>query len=76
MKSGVWLAGAFATRADGSRSYASGYPEDPDLYLVETVDVDPTTGTFRVDDEGRPIPRGSAMLVRWEEVEYLEFIEG
>lgn len=75
MKSGIWLAGAFATQADGARSYAAGYPHEQDLYLVQAVDVDPDTGEFVTDVEGNPALRGSGILVRWEEVEFLEFIE-
>ncbi len=73
LKSGVWLGGAFATMPDGSRSYAAGYPEEQDLYLVEAVEVDPQTGAFVLDEEGNPVPRGSAILIRWDEVEYLDF---
>jgi hypothetical protein len=69
------LGGAFATRADGTRSYAAGYPEQQDLYLVESVEVDPETGSFLLDDDGTPVSRGSSILIRWEEVEYLDFIE-
>ncbi len=85
MKSGVWLSGAFATQTGGgARSYATGYPDEQDLYLVQAVDVDPQTGEFLTDAEGHPVLtdaeghpvlRGSGILVRWEEVEYLEFIE-
>ncbi len=60
---------------DGRRSNAAGYPEEPDLYLVETVAIDPNTGEFVIDDEGRPARRGSAMLIRWSEVEHLESID-
>lgn len=74
LKSGVWLAGAYATLEDGSRSYAAGYPEDQDLYLVEAVEVEPDTGEFVMDD-GKPVSRGSAILIRWNEVEYLDFID-
>jgi hypothetical protein len=28
-----------------------------------------------VDADGKPIPRGMGVLVRWEEVLYLEFID-
>jgi hypothetical protein len=66
LKSGVWLGGAFATMPDGSRSYAAGYPEDQDLYLVEAVEVDPKTGSFVLDEEGKSVSRGSAILIRWE----------
>jgi hypothetical protein len=75
LRSGSWLAGAYAKRPDGSRSYAAGYPEEQDLYLIEAMDVDPDTGEFRFGDHGYPVSRGSGILVRWSEVEYLEFIE-
>jgi hypothetical protein len=74
LKTGVWLGGAYATLEDGSRSYAAGYPDDQDLYLVEAVEVDPVTGEF-VLENGEPVSRGSAILVRWNEVEYLDFID-
>jgi len=35
----TWLAGLFA-----SRSYAAGFPQDPDLFLEEAYAVDPLTG--------------------------------
>jgi hypothetical protein len=75
MKAGSWLGGAYATRPDGTRSYAAGYPEDQDLFLIEAFDVDPDTGEFRFGDDGQPLSRGSAILVRWNEVEYLELLE-
>lgn len=64
LKSGVWLGGAFATRPDGTRSYAAGYPEDQDLFLAEAVGVDPETGSFVLDESGTPVSRGSSILVR------------
>ncbi len=75
LKSGVWLGGAFATMPDGSGSYAAGYPEEQDLYLVEAVEVDAESGSFIVDEDGNPVSRGSGILVRWSEVEYLDFYE-
>jgi hypothetical protein len=75
LKSGRWLAGAYATMLDGSRSYAAGYPEEQDLFLVEAIEVDPESGEFLLDEEGEPVLRGSGILVRWNEVEYLDFIE-
>ena len=75
LKSGRWLAGAYATMPDGSRSYAAGYPEEQDLFLVEAIEVDPESGEFVLDKEGEPVLRGSGILVRWNEVEYLDFIE-
>lgn len=74
LKSGTWLAGAYAD-ANGKRSYAAGYPEPQDLYLAASVEVDSRTGEFRLDDDGRPQLGPGGLLVRWEEVEYLEFIE-
>jgi hypothetical protein len=59
---------------DCSRSYAAGYPEDQDLYLVEAVEVDPENGEFMLEG-GELVSRGSAILVRWNEVEYLDFID-
>jgi hypothetical protein len=35
----------------------------------------PETGEFLLDDEGMPISKGSSILVRWAEVEYLDFFE-
>ena len=64
LKGGTWLGGAFVTRADGIPSYAAGYPERQDLYLVESVEVDPETGSFLLDDEGTPVSRGSSILIR------------
>lgn len=75
LNSGAWLGGGYAEAESGMKSYAAGYPEDPDLLLAEAVETDPDTGEFMFDDEGDPILRGSALLVRWEEVEYLEFID-
>ncbi len=75
LKNGIWLGGAFATRPGGTRSYAAGYPEEQDLYLVEAVECDRDSGDFLLDDRGTPVSRGSSMLIRWSEVEYLDFIE-
>jgi hypothetical protein len=77
LKSGTWLAGVFGTTPDGRRSYAAGYPQEGDLYLSLQLRVDPVTGAFARDDEDRPVPvgGGSGLLVRWAEIEYLEFQE-
>ncbi|MFP3899882.1 MAG: DUF6338 family protein [Acidimicrobiia bacterium] len=74
MKSGVWLGGAYAD-ANGRRSYAAGYPEPQDLFLAAAVELDPETGEFAVDDDGNVALLGGGILVRWEEVEHLEFID-
>jgi hypothetical protein len=75
LKSGPWVGGAYSTAGDADQGYAAGYPEDPDLYLVETMEVDPATGRFVKGSDGNPVSRGSGLLVRWAEVEYLEFID-
>ena len=60
---------------DGVRSYASGYPDAQELFLASSVPVDPATGEFEFDADGRIALTGGGLLVRWEEVEYLEFID-
>jgi hypothetical protein len=75
LKSGTWLGGAFGRRLDGARSYAAGYPEEQDLYLLEAVEVDPETGAFVLGEDGALVSRGSSILIRWDEVEYLDFID-
>lgn len=74
LRSGTWLGGAYAD-ANGRRSYAAGYPEPQDLYLAASVEVDPTTGEFVLDEAGQPRLGAGGLLIRWEEVEYLEFID-
>lgn len=74
MKSGVWLGGAYAD-GNGRRSYAAGYPEPQDLYLATAVELDPETGAFAVDEDGNVALLDGGILVRWEEVEHLEFID-
>lgn len=75
LKSGSWLAGVFGTTASGRRSYAAGYPEKEDLFLSLQLKVDAVTGAFEQDGEGRPVPVASGLLLRWEEIEYLDFQE-
>lgn len=72
LKSGIWLAGAFARANEGIDSYAAGYPEPQDLFLAEAVEVDAESGAFVLQD-GQPVFRGNSLLIRWDEVEFLEF---
>ena len=75
---GTWLAGLFATRPDGRRSYTSAYPaDDSDLYLVWALETDSASGALIRDDEGRPkrLEGEPGLLVRWAEIEYLEIEE-
>ena len=77
LRSGTWLAGVYGTTPAGRRSYAAGFPQDGDLYLSLQLRVDPLTGEFVRDDDDRPRPveGESGLLIRWAEVEYLEFQE-
>lgn len=74
LKSGIWIGGAYAERVDGKKSYAAGYPEPQDLFLVVVAELDPNSGRFMRDEKGGVRLRESSILIRWEEVEYLEFI--
>jgi hypothetical protein len=55
-------------------AFASATPNPTDLYLSHTIQVDPKTGEFVPDSDGRiQEAQGSAgLLVRWDEIEYLE----
>jgi hypothetical protein len=75
LKSGVWLGGAFTSAGEGLDSYAAGYPDEQDLFLAEAYSVDPETGEFELDANGDVVATGSGILVRWAEVEYLDFID-
>lgn len=77
LKSGRWLAGYFATVGSaGTKSWASGYGEDhEDLFLANQIRIDPTTGDFLYTEEGL-FDRldGIGLLVRWDDVEYFDYI--
>lgn len=67
-KDGLLLGGYY-----GKGSYVSGYPEPQDIYLDNIAEIDSTTGKFELDEGGNPKLLGSGLLLRWDEVEYLEF---
>ena len=50
-------------------------PEPQDLYLAAILSLDPDTGEILADDVGSPQVLDSGLLLRWEEIEYLEFTE-
>lgn len=77
LKSGTWLAGVYDTPTEGARSYASGYPEEQDLYLSLQLQVDPESGEFVRDaaDRPQPVEGKSGLLLRWSEIEFLDFQE-
>jgi Family of unknown function (DUF6338) len=66
-----WLLGAFGPATRGPRSVASSYPDPPDLYLSETAEAEPETGNFVLQD-GRPKLRNTGLLIRWDEISYIE----
>lgn len=74
LKSGTWIAGIYA-EASGSRPYASGYPEPQDLYLPRTVHINRNTGTMITDERGNAVVLNLGILLRWEDIEYLEFMK-
>ncbi len=69
LKSGRWLGGKYSTG-----SHVAGYPQAPDIYLEEELVVSQERGDFVLDpDTEEPQRQGHyGLLVRWEEVEYLE----
>jgi hypothetical protein len=76
LKSGPWIAGAFALDHHGRRrSYAAGYPHEQDLYLAEQLRVDPETGDLELDGDGNVLLLGRGVLIRWSEIEYLTYTD-
>ena len=73
LKSGTWVGGAYAN-AYGRRSYAARYPEPQDLFLAITFELDPDTGEFVRTECGELVEGDGGLLLRWEEIEYLEWI--
>lgn len=74
LKTGSWIGGAYATYGN-MKSYSAGYPEQQDIFLARSADLDPGTGEFRFAPDGAVQLGAGGLLVRWEEVEYLEFID-
>ncbi|WP_124394803.1 DUF6338 family protein [Rhodococcus wratislaviensis] len=64
---GSWKAGVW------SGAYASGYPEEQDLYMPDQAVLD-TSGKFVEDRNGDPQLTGWGILIRWSEVQYLEIL--
>nr|MDE0500571.1 DUF6338 family protein [bacterium] len=74
LKSGTWIGGIFG-QIDGRRPFAAGYPESQDLYLPAILSLDPDSGEINTNADGNPEIMDSGILIRWEEIEYLEFTE-
>lgn len=73
MKSGSWIGGVYA-EVEGIRPYASGYPEIQELYLARSLQIDPEDGSFVLDENDQLIRGSGSLLMRWEEIEMMEFI--
>lgn len=71
----TWIGGAYAQDSTGRSSYASQYPEAGDLYLASVAIVDATTGEFLLNPDGKPrVIESRGLLIRWSDVDYLEFL--
>jgi hypothetical protein len=68
LRSGGWVGGFF-----GDASYAAGYPEEPQDLLLEKTYLAHDDGTFAVDEDGSYRDLGSQLLVRFDEIEFLEY---
>jgi hypothetical protein len=68
LKSGAWVGGAYA-----AGSYSGGFPEPADIFLSEEYRVDQDSGEFEPGADRNGVPVGYGLLVRWDEIEYLEF---
>ena len=67
-KTGLYMGGYY-----GKGSYVAGYPDIQDIYLTRAIQIDPDSGEIGEDAEGQPLSLRSGLLIRWDEVEYLEF---
>lgn len=70
LKGGGWVGGEYE-----EGSFVGGYPEPADIYLVDELAVDQDAEDFLRDEAGNVIPTGFGLLVRWDEVEYLEITD-
>jgi hypothetical protein len=67
----TWIAGAWASLDDQRKSFAN----DSFIYLVRTVECDPSTGEFRFDTNGSVILRERALLIPLKDVALVEVID-
>ena len=75
LKSGVWVAGAYARESNGISSYASGYPEDHELYLSPLVVTNPNTGAFVYDDDQSVCLDVGGLWLQAGDIEMINFIK-
>ncbi|KAF0967467.1 hypothetical protein BPODLACK_03988 [Gordonia sp. YY1] len=55
-------------------SYAAGYREDSDLFLSEQVEL-ASDGTFILGPDQLPKSLEKGLLIRWDEIKYLDFYD-
>lgn len=81
---GVWAHPDANQQVKRPGSYVSGYPYDQDAYFYDTCQIDdqgvlittPSTAADGTPTGGQiPVRTGVAVLIRWDEVAYAEFIE-
>lgn len=76
LKDNTWVAGLWGESATtGLKSYAAGYPEDQDLLVSELVETD-AEGNLVTGEDGRLILTSRSLLIRWQEIQYAEYIPG
>ncbi len=84
MKSGAWIGGLFDDTGLPP-SYAAGEAEALDLYVGQALHLDQRSGAIRYREHQRqdgnashgsaaPDFTGGGLLIKWDEVEYLEFV--
>ena len=70
-----WIAGAWARLDDDRKSSVSSSLDAGALYLTRIVECEPETGEIRSDEHGNTIFHPESLLVRWEEVEQVQFLD-
>ena len=75
LKSGEWVGGQYGSMGSSDHTtYASGYPEPHELYLYPIVLMDQKSGFFKVTETGEALFGVGGLLLRWEEIDMLNFI--
>lgn len=76
LRSGRWVGGYYGEHATrGIAAYASSYPERPEVFLTHLVPLDPRTGTWPVDEQGKILlHHDEGLLLSGDRVEHLEVL--
>ncbi len=75
LRTGTWVAGQYVRDPNHplDRGYAGGYPGPGDLLLLHRAEVDEQTGEWVTDDDGEVCVLEPSLLLRWADLELLEF---